>query len=152
MERNIMFKSRLYKQYYPITSEQEKINLLNAEYCNILNLQYKYSVYVRAALMQRQQKYLTRMKPITGLCGNLKYGNILHNESVYHQMKTDRKIMEISDSYEKASEMKSAFLYGDEITVHDLNELLRFENYQKRCDIKNILILAVFIIGLFILF
>lgn len=119
--------SKLYKQYYPITTEEICAGFIENNKDKLMwNLQIKKNI-CQMKVKDRQMHYIHKMKREVSCWGDLKLGNVFYNQAVKNSMRKDRDI----SFYEK--EYDEIFRLAENIEEHTVsiemaNKLLEIEN------------------------
>lgn len=143
-----LFNNKLYNQYYPLKTEEDKNNFLNSNYTKIRKMIDDIGCIARNELYAIEHDYVKKMKPTVSFFGSPKYRNIAHNEYIVHKMQTDRRIKNIEKKFQDLDPLayKIAYHEHENITVDELNYLLRLINTRKHYNLGIILVLVILII------
>ena len=124
------FNNRLYTQYYPLKTEEDKNEFLSSHYMEMLKEADKLGCFANFEVFERERDYIDMMKPEISFLGFPKWRNIARNREIAMKMDTDRKIKIIK---EKISELdsiayKMEVYEHEKITIEEMNRILRFMN------------------------
>lgn len=144
-----MFNSKLYKTYYPIKEESEKESFIRDNFSKIHNLLHNSSSRSLASEMAVNRRCDKELKRVTTIFGNLKYGNIAHNNFINHnRYRTIGKIRKDNEIVE----LLEYKLENNLLTIDDTNSIIQIDNKQFHeviklltCFILAVIILAVLI-------
>lgn len=144
-----LLNNKLYTQYYPLTSEEDKNNFLKSNYMEIYKFVRNIGCSARNEYSLRQYNYTKKMKPTVSFLGTPKYRNIVHNKRVAHDMSMDKRIKDIERKLPELDSLACKLMYNESenITVDELNYILRIMNtYKHRALIMFLLLLIAIII------
>lgn len=128
-----LLNDRLYNQYYPLETEEEKYGFLNSNSTKI----YRMVKYIgRTAITELdviKYEYIKKMKPEVSFLGTFKYQNIAYNKYIAHKMFTDRRVKNITENLPDFDSLACKIQCHEykNITVDELNYVLRFANFHK---------------------
>ena len=87
-----LLNDKLYNQYYPLKTEEDKTEFLNSNSMEIYRIIKDIGHIARNELYAIKHEYVKKMKPTVSFLGTPKYRNIAHNEYLTHKMLTDRRV------------------------------------------------------------
>lgn len=96
-----------------------------------------------------EKEYNKKLKKEWSIFGNLKMGNVLHNRYMEQNKKHDYRLKELSKYTVSINELYEKLSYND-LTITDVNTILKIENRQFHEKIKIIISEVVLIVVLFI--
>ena len=143
-----MIHNKIYKQYYPLVSEEDKINLLASNANEIYKFVYNLNLELGHEYFERQNKYISKLKPTVSLLGTPKYGNILYNQYISQTMTLDKNIEDIKETLCNFDLLEYKLAYHDyeNITVDELNQTLIYMNTKTHRKWFILLLFFIFII------
>lgn len=121
-----MFCNKLYKEYYPIVSEEDKMNFIHENFVEILNFDMRRERLSLVNLFGIERKYSQKLKKEVSVFGNIKYGNILHNRNVLNSMINDRHYIKCTEILNEMASFQEKLWSGklEEISIDEINFLL----------------------------
>lgn len=128
-----MLNDKLYAQYYPIRTEEEKNAFLSENSSELRKIIKYIGDIARNEIYAIKHEYVKKMKPTESFLGTPKYQNILHNERLAHEMQTDQRVRNITEKLPDLEDLeyKVAYHEYENITVDELNYVLEFVNHRK---------------------
>ena len=128
-----LLNDKLYNQYYPLKTEEEKNEFLNSHSTEIYRTIRDIGRVARNELYVIKHEYIKKMKPTVSFRGRPKYRNISHNEYLTNKMLMDRRIKNITEKLPNTNYLvcKMMFHEYENITVDELNYVLRLKNFNK---------------------
>ena len=143
-----MFDDKLYTQYYPLKTEEEKNAFLNSNRTEIYRIISDIGHVARNELYAIKHEYVKKMKPTVSFLGTPKYRNITHNEYLVHMMLTDRRVKNITDNLPNLDSLACKLMYHEyeNITVDELNYVLKLKNFNKHKTWMRCLLLLILLI------
>lgn len=128
-----LLNDKLYNQYYPLKTEEEKMNFLNSNSTEIYRMIRDIGHVARNELYVIKHEYVKNMKPTVSFLGTPKYRNIAHNEYLAHKMLMDRRVKNITEKLPDLDSLACKIMYHEyeSITVDELNYVLRLKNFNK---------------------
>lgn len=128
-----LFNDKLYVQYYPLKTEEEKNEFLNSNSIEIYRMVRDIGQIARYELYAIEHEYVKKMKPTISFLGTPKYQNIAHNEYLVHKMLADRRIENITENISNLDSLVCKIMYYEyeNITIDELNYVLRLKNINK---------------------
>lgn len=147
----MFLNNKLYKQFYPLATEEDKMSLLNSNYSELLRKVKDIERMAETEYSERQSNYISKMRPTISCLGTPKHKNIVHNEYIAHKMAMDKKISFISEDIYNLKELEYNLVYKEfeKITVEELNRILRYDNIMKHKNIC-IIILGIILFSVFL--
>lgn len=144
-----LLNDKLYTQYYPLETEEDKYEFLNANYTEIYKIVRNIGRIARNELSARKHNYISKMKPTVSFLGTPKYRNIVHNERLAHNLLMDRQIKSLEEKIPDLDSLACKFMYHEHenITVDELNYILRLMNTNKHKTWMMLLLLLISIIA-----
>lgn len=144
-----LLNDKLYNQYYPLKTEEEKNEFLNSNSKEIYRMIRDIDHVARNELYVTQHEYVKKMKPTVSFLGNPKYRNIVHNEDLAHKMLMDRRVKNITEKLQDLDSLEYKIIYHEyeNITLNELNYVLRLKNFNKHktgmmCMLSSILLIV----------
>ena len=143
-----MFDDKLYTQYYPLKSEEGKNEFLNSNSTELYRIISDIGHVARNELYAIKHEYVKKMKPTVSFLGTPKYRNITHNEYLVHKMLTDRRVKNITDNLPNLDSLACKLMYHEyeNITVDELNYVLKLKNFSKHKTWMRCLLLLILLI------
>ena len=143
-----LFNSKLYNQYYPLKTEDDKKKILDSHYVEICRAAENLYHCANQEVFDREHSYIKRMKPDVSRWGTLKWRNIAHNKTIAMQMDGDRNIKIAKEKIPELSSIAEKLHYHecDKITIEELNRILRFMNAETHKTWGRILLLLTLIV------
>lgn len=143
-----MFDDKLYTQYYPLKTEEEKNGFLNSNSTEIYRIISDIGHVARNELYAIKHEYVKKMKPSVSFLGTPKYRNIAHNEYLVHKMLTDGRVKNITDNLPNLDSLACKLMYHEyeNITVDELNYVLKLKNFNKHKTWMRCLLLLILLI------
>lgn len=141
--------TKLYAQYYPLASEEDKNDFLSSKYIEIYKFVSRVECSIRHEYFSRQYRYGKKMKSTISFLGTPKYRNIVHNQHIYYEMSMDKNIEDIEKRLPELASLanKLANNETENITVDELNYVLRIMNANKH---RTLMIFLLLVIGMII--
>lgn len=129
-----MFDNKLFSQYYPLKTEKDKDAFLISNLTELRRVAEKLILNARGDILARENKYYNRMKCTVSVFGNLKPGNMIHNQTVMQQMARDKYISRAEDTLSAIEFFAEKLLLGeyDKITIEEANDILAHTNSYTR--------------------
>lgn len=119
--------SKLYKQYYPITTEEICADFIKNNKDKLMwSLQVKKNICQMKA-KDRQMHYVHKMRREVSCWGDLKLGNVFYNQAVRNSMKSDRDINFYEKEYDEISRLAES-VEEHTVSIEMANKLLEIEN------------------------
>lgn len=119
--------SKLYKQYYPITTEEICADFMEKNRDKLRwNLQVK-KVICQRRVKDRQIHYAHKMRREVSCWGDLKLGNVLYNQSIRNSIESDRYISLYEKEYDEISRLAEN-VEENTVSIEMANKLLEIEN------------------------
>lgn len=139
-----LLNNKLYAQYYPLVTERDKTNFLNAHYTKIYKKVRDISCTAMGELYVREYDYIKKMKPTVSFLGKPKYQNIAHNEYIAHKMRMDKNIKVIEKEIPNLVSLEEKLMFNEleRITIDELNYILRLMNAEKHKTLMMLLMLV----------
>lgn len=139
---NNIFNSKLYNKYYPIVTEKDKNKFLNSNHVDIYRAVRNIYFEAKSQMFTMQHEYISKMKQ------PYNYRNILHNKKLTHQMLTDERITNIENKLLNLEYLACNLMYYqyNDITIDELNRILKYMNFNKYKDCIMFLLLLILII------
>ena len=146
-----MFWNKLYKEFYPIVSEEDKMNFIHENFVEILNFARRRERLSLVNLFGIERKYNQQLKKEVSVFGNIKYGNILHNRNVLNSMINERRYIKSTEVLNETASFLGKIMVGkpEEISIDEINFLLIA---MKRETQYNSIHFLLSIVGVIILF
>jgi len=119
---------KIYKKYYPLTTEAQKNEFIENERLSILETFGFRERAVFADRMALDMKYEKHYKPVVSAFGNLKLKNIAHNEYVQNIQSLDKRYLKLDDINSETNELASSFKENETLSLEDANRVLRWMN------------------------
>ena len=143
-----MFDDKLYTQYYPLKTEEEKNEFLNSNSTEIYRIIRDIGHVARNELYAIKHEYVKKLKPTVSFLGTPKYRNIAHNEYLVHNMLTDRRVKNITDNLPNLDSLACKLMYHEyeNITVNELNYVLKLKNFSNHKTWMMCLLLLILLI------
>ena len=128
-----LLNDKLYNQYYPLKTEEEKNKFLDSHSTEIYRMTKDIGHVTRNKLYVIKHEYAKKMKPTVSFLGTPKYRNIAHNEYLTHKMLMDRRVKKITEKLPNIDSLACKIMYHEyeNITVDELNYVLRLKNFNK---------------------
>lgn len=128
-----LLNDKLYNQYYPLKTEEEKNEFLNSNSTEIYRMVRDIGHVARNELFVIKHDYVKKMKPTVSFLGTPKYRNIAHNEYLSHKILMDRRVKNITEKLPDLDSLACKIMYHEyeNITVNELNYVLRLKNFNK---------------------
>ena len=128
-----LLNDKLYVQYYPLKTEEEKNEFLNSNSIKICKIVRDIGRIARSELYAIEQEYVKKMKPTISFLGTPKYRNIAYNEYLGYKMLADRRIKNITENLSNLDSLECKIMYYEyeNITIDELNYVLRLKNINK---------------------
>lgn len=147
-----LFNDKLYNQYYPLKTEEEKNEFLKSNKAQIYRMIRDVGSDAKNQLYGIYREYTKKMKSTVSFSGTLKYQNILHNEYFTHKMLVDRRIKIITKNILDIDSLEYRVMNHEyeNITVDELNCILSLKNFKKRKMLIMCLLLTLLIICAYI--
>lgn len=147
-----LFNDKLYNQYYPLKTEEEKNEFLYSNNTEIYRMIRDVGNDARKQLYDIRHEYAKKMKPTVSFSGTLKYQNILHNEYFTHKMLADRRVKNITKNILDIDSLEYRVMNHEyeNITVDELNCILSLKNFKRHKILKMCLLLTLLIICVYI--
>lgn len=142
------FDDKLYTQYYPLKTEEEKNEFLNFNSTEIYRIIRDIGHVAKNELYAIKHEYVKKLKPTVSFLGISKYRNIAHNEYLVHKMLTDRRVKNITDNLQNLDSLACKLMYHEygNITVDELNYVLKLKNFSKHKMWRMCLLLLILLI------
>lgn len=139
-----LLSNKLYAQYYPLVTEQDKTNFLNTHYMEMYKKVRDISYNAMGELYAREYNYIKKMKPTVSFLGAPKYKNIAHNEYIIHKMRMDKNIKVIEKEIPNLDSLVEKFVFNEQerITIDELNYILRLMNSEKHTTLIRLLMMV----------
>lgn len=128
-----LLNDKLYVQYYPLKTEEEKNEFLNSNRIEMYRMVRVFGHIVRNELYAIEHEYVKKMKPTISFLGTPKYRNIAYNEYLSYKMLADRRIENITENLSNLDSLECKIMYYEyeNITIDELNYVLRLKNINK---------------------
>lgn len=149
-----LFNNKLYTQYYPIASEEQKAIFLENNHTKILRSIKRLKDDTLFEYYSRQKEYISRMKSEVSCLGHLKLGNICRNRSIAYEMSRDKRINTTRKVLQDLDSLKDKLISHEQesITIYELNNLLKMMNETKHrnmCKLGLSLIITIILLCVF---
>lgn len=120
---------KLYNQYYPLKTEEEKYYFLRDNYTELIKITDTMRRISISSMACRKSDYAAQMKNETPLFGNPHY-NKLHNQRIVDAMNRDVVIQHTEQFIYQADIVSHKLIMGDHdnITVKEINTVLKEYN------------------------
>ena len=143
-----MFDNKLYKHFYPLETEEDKMFFLNTNFTKILRTIEDIVRMTIAEISDIRYDYMSKMKPAFSFWGTPKYKNIAHNENIVIQMESDKRFAFISEELLKLEPLVSKLVNDEKekISVEELNHILKVANTMWHKKLRTIMISNIGII------
>lgn len=128
-----LLNDKLYNQYYPLKTEEEKNEFLNSNSTEIYRMIRDIGSVARNELYVIKHEYVKKIKPTVSFLGNPKYRNIAHNEYLANKMLMDKRVKNITEKLPDLDSLACKIIYHEyeNITLDELNSVLRLKNFNK---------------------
>lgn len=146
-----MINSKLYKTYYPITTDGEKDIFIHENLTNIHRLLRKRTMMNMSKVLDIDKEYGKRMKKECSIFGNLKLGNIAHNKYVEHERIHDYRLKKIGEDNDTLAILEEKLIYNS-LTTDDVNAILCIDNKQFRMELRLLIFGVLFVVVMLIIF
>lgn len=141
-----LLNDKLYTQYYPLKTEEEKMFFLSSNSTEIYKIVRDIERFVKYELYAIKLEYVKKMKPTESFLGTPKYRNITYNEYLARKMFTDRRVKNITGPDLDSLARKIKYHEYENITIDELNYVLRLKNINRHETWKMCLLLLILLI------
>ena len=147
-----MFHNKLYKKYYPISSEAEKKEFVENNSTEIMMCADRFERMCHSKIYQIGCDYRKEMKSERTFFGKLKYKNIRHNEYIQSRIENDQRIKKLAKDMYKSNSLQEKLFTGkyDEIEIDEINSFLSAVDKETRKFSISILLGAVLCVAVVI--
>ena len=127
---------KLYNNYFPISSEEEKQKFLNEERIDLIKELRAVLCECQTEIFYVQRSYYERMKSTISLLGNINFRNVLHNKKVEAEMEADFRIRGIKNKIEDYDTLLDTLVMQGDASMDEINMALEYINANKNRAVK----------------
>ena len=147
-----IINSKLYNQYYPIRTEEQKTAFLIENHTVLLKLIREALFRNRSEYLARTNKYVNQLKKETTFLGTVKKVNVLHNEHVISKMQHDHIFDSLRNKEAIMEKIQYSLIMNEAVSIEDINELLLCINHDHRRTLLNCAFGLCIVIGTLLVF
>lgn len=130
-----MIDCRLYKEYFPIKTEEQKDKFLEEHRADAYIFLAEEPQDMKNAYIKLESYYISRFKKAYSLFGKMKHKNVIHNQHVAHQMQRDERLVYLRQKISHRENLLYALCMCEDVTIEEINTILQRMNNKFHVDV-----------------